>query len=136
VRIYLDFDGCLHRTGRDKTMFEHIDAFALILRDHPHVEVVITSSWREEFSLSQLRDFFPNDIATRVADVTPVLVGATRHDEIMQHLQDTRFDGDYIVIDDDQREFPQGWPPLLLCDPNCGLDSKKRDELCRLLIGT
>jgi hypothetical protein len=133
MRIYLDFDGCMHRVGRDKIMFEHINAFGLILHDYPNAEVVISSSWREEFSLRQLRDFFPDDVALRVVDVTPVLLGATRYDEIMQHLQATRFSSKYIVIDDDPAQFPNGWPPLILCNPTQGLDTKMQRCLRRLL---
>lgn len=133
MRIYLDFDGCLHRAGRDKIMFEHINALEAILREHPFVGVVISSSWREKHSFDEMRSYFADDVQHQIVDVTPVLPDAKRYDEITHHLQDTRFNGDYIVIDDDGSEFPPGWPPLLLCDPKSGFDIKKQYELRRML---
>lgn len=40
-----------------------------MLRDHPQVEVVISSLWREHLSLEQLRDLFPVDLRERIIDV-------------------------------------------------------------------
>jgi hypothetical protein len=42
MRIYLDFDGCLHRATRDKIMFEHIEALEAILREYAAAHVVIS----------------------------------------------------------------------------------------------
>jgi hypothetical protein len=80
-----------------------------------------------------MRSYFAADVKRQIIGVTPVLPGATRHDEIIQHLQSTNFNGDYLVIDDDPGEFPTGWPPLLLCNPNKGFDVEKQGELRRLL---
>jgi hypothetical protein len=133
MRIYLDFDGCLHRAGRDKVMFEHIEALETILREHPHAHVVISSSWREEHSLDEMRSYFADDVQHQIVDVTPVLAGSRRHAEILQHLKDTGYSDNYIVLDDAASEFPASWPPLLLCDPNRGFDVEKQSELRRLL---
>jgi hypothetical protein len=133
MRIYLDFDGCLHRAGRDKVMFEHMEALETILREHPHTHVVISSSWREEHSFDEMRSYFAADVQRQIIGVTPVLPGATRHAEILQHVQSTGYDGDYIVLDDDSSEFPPGWPQLLLCDPTQGFDVEKQGELRRML---
>lgn len=128
--IFLGFDGVMHPAAGDRVLFEHRAAFEALLRDHARVEVVISSSWREVFDLDALReDYFSRDIQPRIIDVTPLIPGAMRWQEIQAYLDETRYAGPYIVIDDDASEFPQAWPPLLLCEPHVGLDADKRDML-------
>lgn len=103
-----DFDGCMHRAGPDKIMFEHIDAFVSILPEYANVEVVISSSWREEQSFDEMRSYFADDVQHQIIDVTPVL-------------------------DDDAGGFPASWPLLLLCDPSRGFDVEKQGDLRRML---
>lgn len=134
MRIYLDFDGVLHAAKRDKLHFEHKEAFEAILRTHPQVQVVISSSWREVHSYEHMRDYFAHDVMHQIIGVTPVLPGQLRYEEIMQHMQKTDYGGEFIVLDDMEDEFPPGWPPLLLCDPAVGLDASKQDAL-RTMLG-
>lgn len=128
--LFLGFDGVMHPAVGDRTLFEHRDAFESILREHAYAEVVITSSWREVFDVDSLReDYFSPDIQPRIVDVTPVIPGAMRWQEVQAYLDEVRYAGPYIVIDDDASEFPAGWEPLLLCVPEAGLDQGKRAEL-------
>lgn len=128
--IFLGFDGVMHRAGEDRVPFEHRDAFEALLREHAHVNVVISSSWREVFDVDSLReDYFSPDIQPRIVDVTPLIPGAMRWQEVQAYLDEVRYEGPYIVIDDDASEFPAGWEALLLCAPEHGLDADKRAEL-------
>lgn len=128
--LFLGFDGVMHPASGDRTLFEHRDAFETLLRAHAHVEVVISSAWREVFDIDTLREeYFSRDIQPRIVDVTPLIPGAMRWQEIQAYLDETRYAGPFIVIDDDASEFPARWEPLLLCDPAVGLDAGKRDEL-------
>jgi hypothetical protein len=134
--IFLGFDGVMHPASGDRVLFAHRDAFEALLREHAQAEVVITSSWREVFDLDTLReDNFSRDIQSRIVDVTPLIPGAMRWQEIQAYLDETRYAGPYIVIDDDASEFPQDWAPLLLCEPALGLDAAKRETLAARLAG-
>jgi hypothetical protein len=132
--IFLGFDGVMHPAAGDRTLFEHREGFEALLREHAAVDVVISSSWREVFDTDALReDYFSADIQRRIIDVTPLIPGAMRWQEIQAYLEATRYAGPYIVIDDDASEFPAAWEPLLLCRPEVGLDMEKRAELAALL---
>jgi len=132
--LFLGFDGVMHPAGGDRTLFAHRDAFEALLREHAHVEVVISSSWREVFDVDALREaYFSRDIQPRIIDVTPLIPGAMRWQEVQAYLDETRYAGPYIVIDDDASEFPSLWSPLLLCEPDVGLDALKLRELAARL---
>ena len=60
------------------------------MREFEAFSVVIASSWREAFSLADLRGFFPDDLADRVVGVTPVLDG-NRQAEILAYLTQHKF---------------------------------------------
>ena len=76
--IFLDFDGVLHPEYVEQTVpadvafcrLPHVEA---VLRYYPCVDIVISSTWRTQFSLSELQEFFSPDIAARIIDVTPVI---------------------------------------------------------------
>lgn len=134
MRIYLDIDGVLHRLPVSHEL-EYLPAFEQILRSHPDVQVVISSSWRKDFSLEQLRELFSTDVRHQVVDVTPTLSLSKRHKEIRQHLLATSYRGAYVVLDDSSAEFPANWPRLLLCDPERGFDDERQDALLAQLKG-
>lgn len=133
MRIYLDFDGVMHPRIRDRIYFEHMEALEAILRENRNVQVVISSSWREVFKFEEMRDYFAEDVADQIIGVTPVLKGKSRCEEVMQHLLDTGYGGNFIVLDDDASEFPADWPPLLLCDPAVGLNAPAQARLRSML---
>jgi hypothetical protein len=70
--LFLDFDGVLHRTGGVEPPFSHVDHLAHTLADFPNVQVVISSSWREVYSLEEMR-WFCGFLASRILDVVPIL---------------------------------------------------------------
>lgn len=71
--LFLDFDGVLHPA------VNHDPALLLckrplledVLRHCESVEVVVSSTWRETRTLSELQSLFSDDIAQRVVGVTP-----------------------------------------------------------------
>ena len=71
--LFLDIDGVLHPDPpQPDQRLRSLPRLVEILRDHPQVEVVISSLWREKLSLDQLRDLFPADLRERIIDVTPI----------------------------------------------------------------
>lgn len=72
IIIFLDFDGVSHpEPCQQEQLFCYLARIEDVLREYPLVEVVISSSWRDEYSLEQLRHFFAPDIAERVVGTTP-----------------------------------------------------------------
>lgn len=135
MRIYLDFDGVLHGVPYIKAPFELLPAFEAVLRTHPKAEVVITSSWREEFAFEEMRTWFAEDVRRQIIGVTPIQPDYKRVHEIRAHVRQTGYRGRFIVIDDAAFEFPKNYRPLVLCDTRHGLRGQPLAELqARLAI--
>lgn len=129
--LFLDFDGVLHPGQESGTLgpsalymrvgpLGWLSPLARLLERHPDVEVVVHSSWRETYSLSELRDMLA-DFGGRVIDVTPP---GPRHDSIRSWLL-VRGDVQFVILDDDASEFPAPLPAeLLLCSPHLGVSDE------------
>jgi hypothetical protein len=46
------------------------ERLAGLLREYPEIEVVVTSSWTDAYSLKYIKDLFPPDIASRIVGKT------------------------------------------------------------------
>lgn len=127
--LFLDFDGVLHGLGRPK--LEHRPRLEAILRNFPMVEVVLSTSWRETYTLDALRDLFSEDVRPQIVGVTPLIVTQwppypphPRHGEIIAYLRQQSLEArPWLALDDDPRLFPKGCRELVLLDPAKGLDS-------------
>ena len=75
MMVFLDFDGVLHpEPCADDELFCHLSSIEEVLREYPHVLVVISSAWRLAYrhrAISRLRKYFSQDIARRIVGVTP-----------------------------------------------------------------
>lgn len=75
--LFLDFDGVLHPTGGNASgaPFGRLPLLEAMLRETrcAAVRIVVSSTWREAYSLSRLRSVFAPDLRARVIDVTPTL---------------------------------------------------------------
>ena len=69
--IFLDFDGVLHPDGIAK--FSRLPVLERFLVEMPDAEVVVSSTWREDHTLDQLRDIFSPPLRSRITGVTPSL---------------------------------------------------------------
>ena len=133
--LFLDFDGVLHGLGQP--VFEHLPRFEAVLREFPHIEVVISSSWREKFSLDEMREFFSEDVQPRIIGATPVIAAKwppyprhIRHQEIQEFIVSQGFDTrPWLALDDDMTLFPADCPSLVLCEPVTGFDDETADVL-------
>ncbi len=134
VILFLDFDGVMHPVGSGiDRIFQHANLLSTWLHQHPEVRLVVSSSWREQFSLSELGDLLFHDrpeLQDRVAGATPILkfvdsAGSERETECRIWLYDNEKDYDYaawIAIDDQPELFKSLSPEqLVLCDPSIGL---------------
>jgi len=133
--LFLDFDGVLHpfpMPADPANLFCDLPRLEAVLRDFPAVQVVISSSWRERYSFSELARLFSPDIARRVVGILPVIeirsladTNKIRYREIQQFL--AGMPANWIALDDDPSLFPNPCPHLIWCEE--GFGEKEETEL-------
>eukprot|EP01042_Synura_sphagnicola_P011839 gene11839-15094_t len=57
--------------NRATGVFSLLPHFEQVMRDYPGVDIVVSSNWREAYSLEELRSVFSEDFRDRLVDVTP-----------------------------------------------------------------
>lgn len=133
---FMDIDGVCHPVHCPvDQLFVRLPLFEEWLRAQRHVDVVISSSWREHHPLDEIQGFFAEDLQHRVIDVTPVsnVDPWAQHDpeagdryeretEIMHWL---RTAGEprppWVALDDQAELFRPFNRRLVLCNPRTGL---------------
>jgi hypothetical protein len=132
--IFLDIDGVLRRKQSPLFRFDAdcLRTFEQAVRSLPDSQIVITSSWREAFTLDQMRGLFSQDIRLRIIGVTPIArnrEGHYRYREVLAYLKlNGRERNPWLAIDDDSLHYP----PLnnvLLIDGERGFDSTAAERL-------
>lgn len=123
--LFLDFDGVLHGDARP-----HLERLPLLedwLRMYPRWQVVISSTWREEYSMEALIGKFAPDLQHRIIGGTPRLPGEfddgyVREDEINAWLAGNDLSlAHWVAVDDMDDWFTPRCPNLVLIDPEVGL---------------
>lgn len=141
--LMLDFDGVLHpEPCRDPRLhFTRLPMLEGVVREFPHVEIVITSTWREQRNLEELRSIFSADIAHRVIGATPSCndhvelaeaIGPTyrRSIEIEAYLRATGTPwSPWLALDDKPYWFRPFCKNLILCNPKMGITETTLDEM-------
>lgn len=136
--IFLDFDGVLHPTSREHGLFSCMPAFESFIREHPQARIVISSSWRIDYDIDQLRANFSLDIAARIIGVTPDFAVPgwpmdyrhLREKEILAWLRDNPVVYDrWIALDDVDWMFSSDCQQLLLVDGQTGFDQVTAEKL-------
>jgi hypothetical protein len=147
--LFLDFDGVLHPEHMGEStpadvVFCHLPRFESVMRDFPAVKIVISSMWRYDFSLDELKARFSPDIAVRIIGTTPMTnrtdapyVPARREKEILAWLADSGCDATpWLALDDAAWQFEQYLNQLVPCTWYVGLDEaaevRLRDALERV----
>lgn len=148
VIVFLDFDGVLHpqyvgQPVPDAVVFCHLPRFETVMREFPGVEIVISSLWRYQFSLSNLRARFSEDIRQRIIGTTPLAsyadgayVPAKREQEILRWLADNQRIGEaWLALDDAVWQFQKHQDRVVACVHYRGFDEEVADELRTRLLG-
>lgn len=148
--LFLDFDGVLHprptigRSG-ETDLFRSLHLLEDVLRQVAEVDVVISSSWREQHPLDELREYFSEDLRERIVDTTPLpgedielappeLVEYPRHTQCVAWLARRRPAGiRWLAIDDIAEDFAPRCANLLLVDGSIGLTAETAGKLLRRL---
>lgn len=133
--LFLAFDGVLRPTWpcQEGTAFREVARLLAALEDHPPVEIVVTSSWRQLRHSSEWNDV-PEALRARIVGHTPAIsrrqyqvypVGYKPEPiwymEILLYLKNTKqSDRPWIAIDDDERLFPADCPNLVSCKHGFG----------------
>lgn len=131
--LFLDFDGTTHPIPcKDREFFSCLPRLEKVLRDYPHVQVVISSLWRVDHTLDQLRGYFSEDMRPRIIGITPLLeeydeetgfiIAKKRYDELLKWIADNEYKGPWVALDDAYKEFPKGCEELIPCATDRGFD--------------
>ena len=134
IMIFLDIDGVLR--PKNSKLYQLNDEcrqnFEETARSLPQIEIVITSSWREALSLSEMRKLFSPDIASRIIGATPVTKnreGFYRYREVLAYLKrNKKEEKQWIALDDDPMHFPPR-SNILIIDPDLGFNSESARRL-------
>lgn len=132
--IFLDFDGVLHPDGIAK--FSQLPVLERFLSEMPKAEIVVSSTWREDHSLDQLRGFFSPHLRSRIVGVTPSLddgyeLGG-RQKEILSYLASEGLSDTscrWIALDDIAMFFEDSCRNLVLTDSSTGFTEREGEEL-------
>lgn len=141
--LMLDFDGVLHPDPCHDTslLFCRLSLLEGVLRENPHVDIVITSTWRASRTIDELKGIFSPSIACRIVGVTPswrdheelaASIGPTyiRSVEIEAWLRSTGEPWQsWVAIDDKPYWFRPFCKNLLTCDSHTGLTQEVAFEL-------
>lgn len=134
--LFLDIDGVLHpeppHSGLTRLCW--LPELAALLRPHPHVHVVLHSSWRHHLPQSY--------IAELMAPFGPQYAGTTsgplRWPSIVTWLSKHAEVVDYLVLDDLAHEFPNPLPEgVVICPSRSGVtDPSTRERLRQWLAAS
>lgn len=140
--VFLDFDGVTHpEVCKGEQLFTCLPLIEDVLRNHPLVDVVISSSWREHHPLNELREFFAPDMRQRLLGSTPVTprneaepaAPYVRQTECETWLTTHRPGHPWIAIDDVPWLFAPGRPNLLLTHHRVGFTPANAAHLQSIL---
>ena len=103
--VFLDIDGVLRRIGSPLDVLDAdcLGRFEAVVRAHPQVQIVISSSWRLVYGLDAIRARFAPDIGARIIGQTPWLEDrrkASRADEVLAYLASVDGMPRWVALDD------------------------------------
>lgn len=139
--LFLDFDGVLHPAGCDPERYLCcLPLLESTLRAAPPVEIVISSTWQEAYSIKALKARFSPDIGARILGGT--LVADPEGEEETRYGQIRRFlrwkgwgERSWFALDDAAHEFPDECAQLIPCVAEQGLDEATANVLLERLRG-
>lgn len=138
--LFLDFDGVLHpRAGGEPFNDECMTALARAIELYP-VEIVIASTWREEFSVDKLCKKL-SKLKRPVVGTTPIInepfMKYVRYYEVQEYLlKNNQHSQCWLAIDDTRGFYPTD-APVYWTDPErgfCETDIEKLQDMMNNLM--
>lgn len=117
--LYLDFDGVLHHENvrisnkqgpfllapERYRLFQHSELLAELLKPHPQVRIVLSTSWAVRYGVSGAANRLPPELRSRI-------IGGTFHNRYMRKDEFLQTPRGQQVIADVQRRQPHDWLAL------------------------
>ena len=132
--LFLDFDGVLHSMSGygDDEPFCKLPLLEDLISD-VEVDIVVSSSWRFQHSLDELRTLL-GKLGSKVVETTgEAYVGRhARYNEILQCVERHNINN-WRALDDASYEFPSNEMRLIACDPNTGVGDFQLMQLAQWL---
>ena len=126
--LFLDIDGVLHPSlCNDKDRFSKVNLLSQALTS-PLCQIIISSSWRFQFTLDQLKKMLPVSISNLVVDFTGEALNGqyARYNEIKHWLESKQKPfADWMAIDDSINEFPPDCPNLIATKSSQGITKEQ-----------
>lgn len=147
VYLFLDIDGVLVQEDKpDETVdldedlqklnTQCAEKFETLIRQYDNVKIVISSSWREIFTLETIKASFSPDVAQKIVGITPIRknpIQYYRYQEILDYLrQENLQEIHWVAIDDIVAHFPST-APLIMTDPFVGFNDEVAQKLAYFL---
>lgn len=146
--LFLDFDGVTHPEPCKKDdFFQSLPLIEDVLRRHPGVLVVLSTTWRKNHPLEELRVRFSTDMEHRVIGGTPFisiderawypvpLSERPRQREVQAWLHQNRtLTHPWIAIDDRPWWFESECRNLLVTDRIAGFTETNADQLHNMIL--
>ena len=138
--LFLDIDGVLRRQDAPRYHFEKplLDTFETMVRSIDNVDIVISSDWKDAFSLDSVRARFSADIAVRIIAFTPTIpepLEYIRYQEIQLYLRENNANNTlWAVIDDNRSHFPD-IDNVFYTDPAMGIQKTDAMRIITFLRG-
>ena len=132
--LFLDFDGVLHpNLALPDQYFGRLPLLEQAL-GNADLQIVISSSWRFQSTLSRLRALFPASMQARIMSTTgPAHIGRhARWHEITAYCAASGIT-DWRALDDAHFEFPSPCEQLIRCEGSRGIGPKECDALAAWL---
>jgi len=134
--LFLDFDGVLHPSLCDsKKYLSNAPLLAGLLVEYS-CQIIISSSWRFQYSLDEIKKMLPKAISMQIIGMTGDAYsgGNQRYNEIIFYLKaNDKSLVDWKALDDSQNEFPLNCKNLIFCNHITGLGHKQLMELKKWL---
>lgn len=143
--VFLDIDGVLNTPntwGKHGTAAINAPLVARVqyLCEITHASIVISSTWRRAYSLSDIRGMLmERGLDASIIGITPInktRVHKNRQDEILEWLDLADHRGPYVVLDDDTAG-DGAWEKLaghfIWIDPDTGVTDKNIEEAIDIL---
>lgn len=139
--LFLDFDGVLHADFAGNPYFSKLPKLVEALDGFSGINIVVSSSWREKRSISQLRLLLGPVIGPLVVGTTPQLTDYAYSSLLRQNEIESWLEANakpwhaWVALDDMSFEFTPFCPHLIVCDGETGMDDAVVTRLRAYLTG-